>query len=235
MLPAFWQVAKEARGQQSSWFICEANVTRIIRTYELCSITHVLIRRYMAKQLDVQVVNSAVLKSFEEILSKVTTMVATTSPETKTQEIVEYDNRMRISGMEKFSAPSYISAVNYYLNQGELEKHHAKGVLIVYVDTENASKLYKGLGFQFPDDEDDNSMLEANAKFCQMIAEKFNSELASAGYGSLVMSAPSNYKNNAIEGVEFSPDQKQKQEYSFFYWKRKTIVVEVSMADIPRK
>ena len=187
------------------------------------------------KSLDPQVVTSAVLELMREILSKITGMVQTQEPETKESEIVDYEGRMRVLGVEKFNATSYVAVINFYLNERDMQKRSGtKGALVLYLDSENAGKLFKGLSIPFDEDEDDGSMLNACSQFAKLIGEAFKQRLTASGYSNLFMSEPDSFKNSLLEGVEFSPDQTTKQEFSFFYLKRKTIVVEVTFADIPK-
>ena len=190
----------------------------------------------MANSMDEQVITTAMMGVIESTLSKMNAIIATEPSQTKTLDIVEYDGRMRVSGIDKFNAPSYVSIVNYYFTQADLEKHRgAKGAMVLYVESENAGKFYKALGFSVAEDEDDASMMEANGAFGNLLGEGFKKELVNLGYADLVMSAPQNYRNSVMEGAEFSTDQKTKLEFSFFYWKHKSIVVELTLANIPLK
>lgn len=170
----------------------------------------------------------------ESVLSKMSGIVPTDQPQSKEMDIIEYEGRMRVGGMEKFNAPSFISVVNFYLSTGDRDRHKAKGALVAYVDFENAGKIFNSLGFAIPDDEEDHSMMEACGKFAELLADSLKKELATLGYQDLVMSVPHNYKNSIIEGVEFSADQKIKYEFSFFYWRRKAIVVEITLGNVPQ-
>lgn len=189
----------------------------------------------MSKEFDVQVLNTTLMGCMEDILGKMSGVAATDQPQVRTIDIIEYEGRMRVTGMEKFNAPSYVSVINYYLNQADLEKHRAKGSMVVFVDAENAGKLFKSLGFYVSDDEDEASMMDACGELCNLLGGSFKNELSNMGFVDMSMSAPSNYRNTVMQGVEYSQDQQTKQEFSFFYWKRKAIVVEVTMANIPEK
>ena len=189
-----------------------------------------------AKSLDPQVLTTTMLGVIEPVLSKMTGIVATAEPETKELEIVDYEGRLRVSGVEKFNTASYISVINFYLNEKDKQSHKAaKGAMVLYVESENAGKVFKALGFSVPEDEDDTSMMDACGQFCDLLAQGFKTELNRLGYFDLVLSNPDNYRNSVLEGVEFSPDQKIKFEFSFSYWKHKAIIVEVTLADIPQK
>ncbi len=190
---------------------------------------------WTGKGMDPEVLTTTLMGVIEQALAKMNSVTATDAPQIKTIDIVEYQNRMRVTGMEKFNAPSFVSIANYYLTPSDMEKHRAKGALVLYVDLENAGKLFKALGFTVPEDEDDSSMMDINGEFCGLLVAAFKSELVRLGYVDLVVGGPHNYKNSVMEGVEYSPDQQNKLEFSFFYWKRKAIVVELTLAAIPLK
>ena len=58
------------------------------------------------------------------------------------KNIVEYEGRKRVDGMEKFdNEATYISAINFYLNATDMEKHKALGSIVVYVQQEYLAKL----------------------------------------------------------------------------------------------
>ncbi len=189
----------------------------------------------MAKGLDPQVLTGAFMAAMGQMLEKLSNIPASQEPKIEESEIIEYEGRMRVSGMEKFNSPAFLSVVNFYLNQGEMQRHKPKGALILYLEAENISKFLKAFGVHFADDEDDKSLMDACGKVCEAVAAEFKNELTRKGYVELVLSNPSNYKNNILEGIAYSQDQKTKQTVNFFYFKTKAIVADLTMADLPRK
>jgi len=188
------------------------------------------------KNIDPQVVMTTMMGVIESTLAQMSGVPATDTPKVEEKDIVEYDGKLRVNGVTKFDSPSYISVVNYYLTPADMERHKAvKGAAIVYIDVENAGKLFKALKFPFNDDEDDASMKDCCGEFCNLIGGGFKNEVANLGYVNLIMSPPRNYRSYITEGVEYSTDQKKLFEFSFFYWKRKAIVVELTLAGIPMK
>ncbi len=188
------------------------------------------------KNFDPQVLMTTMMGVIEATLSKMSGIPPTQPPEAVEKELIEVEGRLRVSGYEKFQAPAYISVVNYYLLESDIHKQgKAKGAMIVYVDVENSGKLYKALGFPYPDDEDDASMMDCNGEFCNVLGGSFKNEIADLGFTNLVMSAPYNYRSSIVDGVEFSLDQKKIYEFSFFYFKRKSIVIELTLAGLPQK
>ena len=189
----------------------------------------------MAQGMDSQVLMTTMMGVAEQVLSKMAGVSPTEQPKANESDIVEFMGRMKVMNIADFNAPVYIASVNFYLNQADLEKHKAKGAMVIHVDVESASKLYRGLGFKVPDDEDDMSMLGATGELGNLIGDAFKNELAGMGHVNLVMSAPRYFRNSIQEGVEYSPDQKKKYEFNFFYWKKRVLTIEVSMAAIPQK
>ena len=167
-----------------------------------------------------------VVKSF---LEKNGTAALTKEPEIVERDIIEYESRMRVFGMEKFNAPCYISVVNFYPSQKDLEAHNACGALVLYLQLENADKLLKALGHRKFDDGDDEVMLGKCGELSTAIAESFKNEIGSQGSRSLVPSAPLNYKNVVPEGVEFDYNEHKLQEVSFYLWKEKVLAFDVTL------
>ena len=189
----------------------------------------------MAKIFDPQIVNPILTGFIEELLVTKGSLSATKPSEAVVKPIEEYDGRMRIKATDKFDTAVYIAAVNFYLNQADKQAHRPRGALIFYMDTEVADKIFKAVGLQVPYDEDDESMMGLCGNLCQSIAGTLKDRLGAEGFHSLEISTPAVYKNTISEGVEFSKDQDEKQEISFYFLKHKAMVIEWTMAAIPKK
>jgi len=189
----------------------------------------------MAKSFDPQLVNPIITGFVEELISTKGNLPSSKPSEISTSPIEEYENRMRVKATDKFDVAVFIAATSFYLNQANLQAHKAIGAMLVYMDTEVADKLFKAAGLQVPYDEDDESMMDLCSKLSVLITDNFKERLSAAGYASLVASTPAVYKNSISEGVEFSKDQDEKQEVSFFYLKHKALVVEWTLAPVPKK
>lgn len=190
----------------------------------------------MGREFDPQELTGTLLSVMQQTLAKAGNIPQSQEPNIESKEIEEYDGLMKASGISRFNSICYLSVVNFYLSQADLDKHKGvKGTLIFYIAAENAGKFYKALEIPFSDDEDDASMMVACGKFCQGIADDFKTELTRKGYAELFLSKPRNYKNNVAAGVEFSTDQKTVHEVSFFYFKHKAISADITLAPIPKK
>jgi hypothetical protein len=189
----------------------------------------------MPKIFDPQTVNSILTGFIEEVISNKGGIVSTKPFEIATKSIDEYEDRMRVKATDKFDVAVYIAAMSFYLNQADKQANRARGALILYMDTEVADKMFKATGLQVPYDEDDESMMGLCGNLCQLIADALKDRLAADGYTSLVLSAPAVYKNTISEGVEFSKDQDEKQEISFYFLKHKALVIDWTLAPIPKK
>jgi hypothetical protein len=189
----------------------------------------------MAKIFDPQIVNPILTEVVEELITTKGNLVASKPFEIVTKSIDEYEDRMLVKAADKFNVAAYIAATSFYLNQSNMQTGKARGSLVVYMDAEVADKIFKAAGLQVPYDEDDESMMGLCGNLCQLISDAFKERLSAAGYISLETSTPGVHKNNISEGVEFSKDQDEKQEISFYFLKHKALVIDWTMAPIPRK
>jgi hypothetical protein len=189
----------------------------------------------MGKGLEAQIVNPIITGFIEDLITAKGNLPSSKPFEVAAKPIEVYEDRMRVKASDKFDVSVYIAATNFYLNQGDMQAGRAKGALIVYMDLEVADKLFKAAGLKVPYDEDDESMLELCSSLCQLISDTLKTSLAAAGYANLLVSTPEVYKNSISHGVEFSKDQNEKQEISFYYLKHKALVIDWTMAPIPKK
>lgn len=149
--------------------------------------------------------------------------------------ITSFTRRMRVFGMEKFDAPTFIGVINFYRNNDDLRRHRALGVLLVYIGQNYIYDLFKKLNYPEIDDEDDEALQDACGTLCNLIAGQFKSEVVRMGYESLEMSPFSHYRNNAFYGVEYDTSSQDKFEISFFIRDLKQIVVELAMGPMHLK
>ena len=149
----------------------------------------------MAKGFDPDILVKTFLdvaqKSFETTMGKV---VPTDAATHKAQNILEYQGRMSVTGMEKFNGPAYIAAVSFYLNEQDRDKHRAKGAMVLYLEASNTEKVLRGFGHPVSDEDEEEETLAACGKLCAMLATKFKENLS--GASSLIMSTPISNKNS---------------------------------------
>jgi len=190
----------------------------------------------MVKKFDPQIANSIITGFMEDLLVTKGGLSASKPYEISSKPISEYEGRMRIHATEKFDVAVYIAAISFYLNQADMqEAHRARGALVLYIDTEVADKVLKAAGLQVPYDEDDESMMTTGGRLCQMIADALKDALAAAGFVGLLVSPVCVYKNSIPEGVAFSKEQKEKQELTFYFLRHKALVIDWTLAPIPKK
>jgi len=189
----------------------------------------------MAKIFDPPIINPIITTFIEDLISVRGNLPATKPFEVATKHIDEYEDRMRIKATDKFDVAVYLAAANFYLNKADMQAHRARGAMIIYMDIEVADKLFKAAGLKVPYDEDDESMMGLCGSLCQSIADNLRDRLAEEGFAKLEVSTPAVYKNSISEGIEFSKDQDEKQELSFYFLKHKALVVEWTMAPVPKK
>ena len=189
----------------------------------------------MGKSLEPQLVNPIIAGFIEELITTKGNLPSTKPFEVVAKPIDEYEGRMRIKATDKFDVAVYIAAASLYLNKANLQAHRACGAVIIYMDIEVADKLFKAAGLQVPYDEDDESMMALCGNLCQLLVDALKDRLAASGYVSLEASPLEVHKNSIQHGVEFSKEQNEKQELSFYFLKHKALVVEWTMAPIPKK
>ncbi|HLF17830.1 MAG TPA: hypothetical protein VI749_02935 [Candidatus Omnitrophota bacterium] len=156
-------------------------------------------------------------------------VVFTKDPKVEQLDLIEYESRMRIFGLEKFNGTCYISLVNLYESPLEAEHKDPCGVLLVYVEEENAERLFKALlkGVQ---GEDEELIAENTQKLCIAVFEQLKKELSQFGYPGILMSAPENYLSNAEQGVDFPYDEDTLYQVSCILWREKIVVAELVLA-----
>ena len=148
--------------------------------------------------------------------------------------ISHFMRRMRISSYEKFNETTYISAVNFFKTEEDMEEHNAVGAIVIYIGEDYIVRLFQDLGYPVFDEDDQESLEDACGTFCNLIAGNFKSGLAQLGYKDLFMSPFSSYRNEIINGVECDPDQLQKYEIHFEIKDKKRIVADLTMGILPK-
>lgn len=154
-------------------------------------------------------------------------------PYMRRKRIIEFARMMRVYGTEMFQGSTFISTVNYYLNEKDVDKHNAVGALVVYVEQFSAPDLLRILKYPVAKEKDDEAIKDCVGTLCNIIAGQFKTAIIEMGYMELQMSHFSNYRNRAMEGVEFCPKQPDKYEISFDIGGEKMMVIEMTMGHIP--
>ena len=181
------------------------------------------------------------LKSLADVLAEVVDKVFKAAtppvlfsekPVIQERDIIEYHGKMRVSGMEIFNGPTYISAVNFYPSAKDQQENKACGAVVMYLEEGNSEILLKALGQKNIDEDDNQAILNSCADGCKIISERFKTELTAKGYGDLFLSAPKNYHNYVPPGIDFSLDQYKKYELNFLIKGRKVLAVDLTMAPI---
>jgi len=183
-----------------------------------------------SKTSDQQVLATALMKCVEETFTSKGNLAFSNTPEFKARNIIEYDSKMQVSGLEKFNDPAYVAAVNFYLTEELQKKRDTCGAIIAFVEEDSSSRLLKALGYSGFKDEDEDLIMDKCGEFCSFLAEKFKEELGKSGFKSFLLSAPVKGKNNVPGGIDFPYHQYTYHEASFYVWKKKIFVVDVVMS-----
>lgn len=185
------------------------------------------------KAFDPQVIATTLMGCVEETFTTMCSLTFSNTPEFKEKDIIEYNSKMQISGLEKFNDASYAAAINFYLTEAHQKKHDCCGVLAMFIEEDAAGKLLKALGYSGFNDEDEELVMDNCGEFCNVITGRFKDELAKLGYKNLIISAPVKGKNSIPGGVEFPYSQYKYYEANFYFWKKKSLVIDITMSPIP--
>jgi len=156
-------------------------------------------------------------------------------PEFSEHELIEYESRMRVFGLEKFGLPCYISYVNFFLPQADIKKDMPIGTFLVFLEHNNAVRLLKSLGYTHINEDEDETILGKTGEFCVAMAKQLKTTLTQKGYKELTISDPLNYKNDIPEGVPFYYHEEKCYQLDFFFWKQKNLIFNLILGPVPTK
>lgn len=193
------------------------------------------------ERFDPQVIATTLMGIIQETFKTICNWDVTEEPTFYDKDIIEYNSRMRVFGLEKFNDITFLSAIYYYTDQKKFKDHDPCGTLVLYIRDEIARKIVKVLenkGIMNDSDTDSDSDMDAVildncGEFCNMVAGNFKNELTNLGYHDLVMSAPFNYKNDIPEGVMFPYDEYKSYEICFDLFGKKSLIVSIVLGEIP--
>lgn len=148
------------------------------------------------------------------------------------REIIEYNSRMRVGGLEKFNGPCYVCAVNYYGSEQSQASDEAAGTVIFYFEESNAEKILKALDHRGFDEDDEKFVLKHLGEFGQSLSQDFAQRLEDLGYKRLLLSDVSKDKNNIAQGMAFPYNRYNYHEIGFHLWNKKILVASVTLAPV---
>ncbi len=171
-----------------------------------------------------------VVKVFQNKVEHSFEWAFTQDPEVFEKDIIEYNGRMRASGLEKFNGPSYAFVVTLYYSQYEYENKNACGALILYISEDIIERILKKMGHRDFDEDDQEFVVKECVEFCESIIGEVKKAMQPMGYREIVSSKPLGYKNEVLDGVLYPHDQNKFQEISFYLWNKKALVVDLVVA-----
>jgi len=170
----------------------------------------------------------------KRILKRRGDMDLSEKPRFSIKPIVEFRKRIRVTGLEKFDEKTFISTINFYQEQEDLEADNVLGAVILYMPETYITKILQDLQYPIANEDDEEALSDGCGSFCNLIAGNFNTGLTQLGYQELGMSHFTTHLNNVVNGVEFSEGQVELYEMSFMIKKQKVIVTDLSMGSIPK-
>ncbi len=178
---------------------------------------------------DQSAIAKTLLSCVEETLTSMGGLTFSNTPEFKERNIIEYDSKMQVSGLEKFNDSAYVAAVNFYLSEDHQKRRECCGVLAAFIEEDGASKFLKTLGYTGFNDDDDELIIEKCAEFSTVLAEKFKEAMVKSGSKNFILSASVKGKNNIPGGIDFPYNQYVYYEANFYFWKKKSLVIDIVM------
>lgn len=151
------------------------------------------------------------------------------------RRIIQFVHRMRIDAMEKFQKTTFLSVVHFYLNELALKENQPVGLIVVYIERTYVPEMLRLFKYPYIDYEDDDEVLDGIGAITNLIAGSFKKEIARLGYVDLEMSHFQSAINTVLDGVEYCKTETEKFEITFEIDDKKRMVVELSLAPIPRK
>ena len=189
----------------------------------------------MPKEFDNKVLNNTIMGVVASTFEKMLHIKASVAPVATEKDIIEFDSRMRLFPMEKFNGPCFVSVVNYYLSQKDLEDQRAIGTFIFYIKEDVAEKLLRAFNRSIKDAEHEDVLMDVVSEMASILAGNVKNELAANGYIDLVASPAHKHKNHVSDGVLFDYNLYQKQEIAFTFWGHKCIVIEACLGNVPNR
>jgi len=178
---------------------------------------------------DLEVIATTLIRVMKETFKSMCQLEFSQDPAFVERNLIEYESRMQVDGLQKFNAPCYSSSVSFYKSQQDQKNQLACGAMNLYLLEDVAVKILKTLGYTDFNEEDDTMILDNCGEFCNIIAGNYKTALAGAGFADLYLSDPVKEKNMISAGVEFPYNQYTYYETDFFLWKEKAVIVDVVM------
>jgi len=144
-------------------------------------------------------------------------------------DIIEYDSRLRVFGLEKFNDTCNIGVINMYGNAEDQKQKRSCGCIIIYVKEESAERLFKSL-LKGLEGEDEELIMECVRGLCQRVFNNFKRKATQFGYQNLLSGEPEMYLSNVEEGVAFPYDEDTLYQVSCTLWREKVFVAELVLA-----
>ena len=183
---------------------------------------------------DIFTMASALTAAVKKVFFEKSEKKFSAEPLIERKAIVQFVQRMRVDGMEKFNATTLISAVQFYKNSETLQKDNPAGVIIVYIERTFVPEMLRLFKYPYIDYDDNDEVLDGIGAIVNLISGYFKAELARLGYIDLEMSPFKSAVNNVLDGVSYCKSQYEKYEINFEIEGKKRMVVELVMDPLPK-
>lgn len=148
--------------------------------------------------------------------------------------VTHFMRQMRVDPMEKFNAPTVVSAIQFYKNRKDMDLGKPVGLLLCYVEVSFLSHLLHLLDYPEIDDDEEEEVEDACGALCNIIGGYYKNELIGLGYAPLEMTSFESYINSVVNGVDYPTKTVNKYEVSYEIQGQKRLVTEIVMSPLAR-
>ena len=184
---------------------------------------------------ELKIQSDALVEVVKDIFEKKAGIKFNPAPAVERRDLIEWQGKMRIAGMEVFNASTYISYVNYYLSEADKQKKNALGALVLYILETQLFPFIAKLNYPKVDDENPEELKEGCGRICVDMANDFQKKLAAMGYPTLVMGNVDNNRNTVPVGVSFNIKEYDKFVTSFCLDNRKVMALELTLGPMSKR
>lgn len=159
-----------------------------------------------------------------------------TKPDPLIKPIIEFRRRMRVSSIDKFESTTYISSINFFVNDAAMQDKKALGAVIILLEEKGLLFLLRKMDYPMEDNDDPEELKDACGTLCNLICGSFKSGLSQLDYEDVTMSHFSSYQNEAPFGIDYDLNEQFYCEMTFGVEDfPKLLIVQYTMAPIPKK
>ena len=153
-------------------------------------------------------------------------------PKQESKNIIEYEKRMQVTGMEKFNAPCYVAGASFYKSEEDQKQAKACGGLVIYAEQQLFPRILKALGYSDVDEDDEEYLAHKCAEAVEKFASQLVSTLSAQGKPALKFEVSQGFRNTILGGIPIDFQEHEKAELSYSVDDVVKFVVEITMSPL---